>query len=187
MKYFLWSLLQVIRALEIWLENVDGEKDVKDIANDGSKNRPSNLGKGTGAYSTKVVDENSTGKSDCESGGGTTRPTSTSTKKGKGNQEPTLHGNDLLTDPLTGHSNIKTDAPAIIPLCPLCNNPMVYKRARKGGNFYGCSTWPLCRGSRNPHNKNPGPVKLVAEQKELYGLAFEEMERKILQGAVPFA
>ena len=111
---------------------MDGEKDVKDIKNDGSKNRPSNPGKGTGTNSTKVVDENSTGKSDCESGGGTNCPKSTSTGKGRGSQGPPLHDNDTLADPLTDCSNTKTDAPAIIPLCPLCNNPMVYKSARKG-------------------------------------------------------
>ena len=31
MTYVLWSLLYVIRTLEIWLENVDAEKDAKDI------------------------------------------------------------------------------------------------------------------------------------------------------------
>ena len=58
----------MIRTLEIWLDNADGEKDAKDVKNDGLNSRPSIPEKGAGTNSTKVVDENSTGKSDCESG-----------------------------------------------------------------------------------------------------------------------
>ena len=67
MKYFLWSLLYVIRTLEIWLENVDAEKDTKDIKGNGPNNQPSMPEKNLDTTSPKVVEENSTGKSDCDS------------------------------------------------------------------------------------------------------------------------
>ncbi|MFC1890745.1 topoisomerase DNA-binding C4 zinc finger domain-containing protein, partial [Thermodesulfobacteriota bacterium] len=31
--------------------------------------------------------------------------------------------------------------------CPRCNSPMVLKKGRYG-KFYGCSTYPKCRGTR---------------------------------------
>ena len=34
--------------------------------------------------------------------------------------------------------------------CPLCGSTMTYKRARAGGGFFGCTTWPVCNGSRRP-------------------------------------
>lgn len=38
------------------------------------------------------------------------------------------------------------------PSCPLCQSPMLLKTAKKGAsagnNFWGCSTWPNCKGSR---------------------------------------
>jgi hypothetical protein len=34
--------------------------------------------------------------------------------------------------------------------CPLCNAPMVFKRAMHGGFLHGCSDYPVCRGSRRP-------------------------------------
>jgi restriction system protein len=38
------------------------------------------------------------------------------------------------------------------PVCPLCNAAMVRRTARKGVNagsqFWGCSTFPACRGTR---------------------------------------
>ena len=41
------------------------------------------------------------------------------------------------------------DAP---PCCPDCRRPMVKRKARKGDNrgsqFWGCSTFPRCRGTR---------------------------------------
>jgi restriction system protein len=36
--------------------------------------------------------------------------------------------------------------------CPVCGGPMVRRQARRGanagGHFYGCSRYPLCRGTR---------------------------------------
>ena len=34
--------------------------------------------------------------------------------------------------------------------CPLCGAPMCIKRASRGGCFYGCTEYPVCRGSRRP-------------------------------------
>jgi ribosomal protein L37AE/L43A len=34
------------------------------------------------------------------------------------------------------------------PLCPKCGSPMV-KRAGPRGEFWGCSTFPKCKGTRN--------------------------------------
>jgi len=39
------------------------------------------------------------------------------------------------------------------PECPMCRSPMVLRRARRGQNagaeFWGCSKYPSCRGTRN--------------------------------------
>jgi restriction system protein len=38
------------------------------------------------------------------------------------------------------------------PLCPRCESPMVLRIARRGANagqqFWGCSTYPKCQGTR---------------------------------------
>jgi len=38
------------------------------------------------------------------------------------------------------------------PLCPRCESPMVLRTARRGANageqFWGCSTYPKCQGTR---------------------------------------
>ena len=43
-------------------------------------------------------------------------------------------------------------AAAVAPLCPLCTSAMVKRVAKKGANagsqFWGCSTYPGCRGTR---------------------------------------
>ena len=122
----------MIRTLENWLDNVDGEKEVCVRKVTMPNDQPLKSDKGTGANGTETVDDNSTGKSDCESGCGTQRPKPASTGKGKWSQGPPVQGSDTPTDPLMGHTDAKTDAPVIIPLCPVCNNPMVYKSARKG-------------------------------------------------------
>ncbi len=36
------------------------------------------------------------------------------------------------------------------PVCPLCRSSMVLREAKQSGNrFWGCSTYPRCRGKRN--------------------------------------
>lgn len=42
------------------------------------------------------------------------------------------------------------EVPGTTLMCPACGNSMVYKRARAGGCFYGCTQWPACHGSRKP-------------------------------------
>lgn len=55
-------------------------------------------------------------------------------------QQPTSPGNG---DPATNNA----------PLCPRCGAPMILRTAKKGANagkqFYGCSTYPKCRGIVN--------------------------------------
>lgn len=45
-------------------------------------------------------------------------------------------------------------APATTPACPVCGSPMVKRTARKGSNagstFWGCSTYPKCKGTVAP-------------------------------------
>ena len=42
--------------------------------------------------------------------------------------------------------------PTVDPSCPVCSSPMIHRTAQKGANagshFWGCSTYPKCRGTR---------------------------------------
>jgi restriction system protein len=48
-----------------------------------------------------------------------------------------------------------TPAPAdtVVPVCPLCGKTMIQRLARRGSNagnrFWGCSSYPACKGIRN--------------------------------------
>ena len=46
----------------------------------------------------------------------------------------------------------QADAEMTMVVCPLCSSPMVRRVAKRGPNagerFYGCSTYPVCRGTR---------------------------------------
>jgi ssDNA-binding Zn-finger/Zn-ribbon topoisomerase 1 len=45
-------------------------------------------------------------------------------------------------------------------LCPMCGSPMVKRDAHKGGQFWGCTKWPLCDATRqfsDPNTWNVGP------------------------------
>lgn len=43
---------------------------------------------------------------------------------------------------------IKENTDNLTPLCPLCNGKMIVKRNSKNGkNFWGCSSYPNCKGS----------------------------------------
>lgn len=48
---------------------------------------------------------------------------------------------------------VNSSKPAETPTCPVCGAPMVLRTAQrgdnKGGQFYGCSKFPKCRGIRN--------------------------------------
>lgn len=54
--------------------------------------------------------------------------------------------------PHSARAEAAKPASATSPSCPQCNSPMVLRTARKGaqaGNpFWGCSTYPKCRGTR---------------------------------------
>jgi four helix bundle suffix protein len=47
---------------------------------------------------------------------------------------------------------VRADRKHSAPLCPLCRKPMALRTARKGvragTQFWGCSTYPECRGTR---------------------------------------
>ena len=68
-------------------------------------------------------------------------------------------GQGAVTEPLGGTTALaerehqSEDAPASVvdpPACPKCSSPMVRRRVKSGGNvgdeFWGCSTFPKCRG-----------------------------------------
>ena len=66
-----------------------------------------------------------------------------------------------------------------IILCPLCENIMQFKRAGKGGCFYSCSTWPICKGTRSMKTKKPGPAAEISRLQIIHGKKeWEEMEKK---------
>ncbi len=53
----------------------------------------------------------------------------------------------------TSASDSVNQAMPATPLCPMCGAPMILRTAQKGenkgGQFYGCSKYPKCRGIRN--------------------------------------
>ncbi|MCR4679778.1 MAG: topoisomerase DNA-binding C4 zinc finger domain-containing protein [Lachnospiraceae bacterium] len=52
----------------------------------------------------------------------------------------------------TSASDSVNQAMPATPLCPMCGAPMILRTAKKGenkgGQFYGCSKYPKCRGIR---------------------------------------
>lgn len=72
---------------------------------------------------------------------------------------PALH--ELIRDvePPPGAPRPSASIDAATPTCPVCTGAMVKRVARKGANagaqFWGCSNWPGCRGTRPaPHRFN---------------------------------
>lgn len=75
------------------------------------------------------------------------------------------------------------DPSRIIYSCALCNSQMQYKKARHGGYFYGCSSWPDCKGTRDLTSRKPGPVKEVNNLRKHYGEErWAEMEEMKCRG-----
>jgi restriction system protein len=70
--------------------------------------------------------------------------------RGKREISPSLDPGSLsgMTVPMSGKTASKSEVPA----CPECSSPMVPRTARKGSNagnsFWGCSSFPKCRGIR---------------------------------------
>lgn len=58
-----------------------------------------------------------------------------------------IHGKPPRTD--ARQDEMLLDAP---PCCPDCRRPMLKRKARRGdnrgSNFWGCPTYPACRGTR---------------------------------------
>jgi len=68
-----------------------------------------------------------------------------------------ISGNSLLSlignvKKIEGKSNIQIKSPEMM-MCPRCKSPMVKRVAKKGTNagqeFWGCSEFPRCRGTRD--------------------------------------
>jgi len=68
-----------------------------------------------------------------------------------------ISGNSLLSligyvKKIEGNDTIQVESPEMM-ICPRCNSPMVKRVARKGSNagqeFWGCSEFPRCRGTRD--------------------------------------
>ena len=98
-------------------------------------------------------------------------------------------GNTVLVNRVvedTFHPTKKGTELPVAPLCPVCDCKMNFRAARKGGFFYGCSHWPNCPGYRNPYGKNPGPKKVIQEQRALYGTDWSAMDQMKIQGKIPF-
>lgn len=64
-----------------------------------------------------------------------------------------LHGVGAPRAPVESPQPVVEEAPApATPRCPRCDGPMVQRLARKGSaagqSFWGCATYPQCRGTR---------------------------------------
>lgn len=60
---------------------------------------------------------------------------------------------DVQSHPRPSADNAKvTSATVTIPTCPDCGSPMMVRKARRGtragSEFWGCSSYPRCRGTR---------------------------------------
>jgi len=65
----------------------------------------------------------------------------------------TLQSNETIQENDNKEPEIATEMPELDPLCPICSQKMIKRTARKGKNagntFWGCSTYPNCRGVVN--------------------------------------
>ncbi len=60
------------------------------------------------------------------------------------------HEDGHLLDVASWSHRFARTASIIEPLCPFCRGQMVLRQGRKSGNkFWGCKTYPRCRGKRN--------------------------------------
>jgi restriction system protein len=64
-------------------------------------------------------------------------------------RDPTIDGVSSPTDAAPGSRSPSSPAAVVAVGCPMCGATMVRRTARAGGAaFYGCSTFPKCRGTR---------------------------------------
>ena len=101
----------------------------------------------------------------------------------QGNENPVRE--EEIPNPVPPQANQPQGAqePTVTLICPLCDSTMGIRRATKGGYFYGCDTWPLCKGYRNKYNKHPGPTAMVAKLRDFFGTTdWEVMEKAKLSG-----
>ena len=64
-----------------------------------------------------------------------------------------------------------------LPECPKCQAAMTLKNARRGGQFWGCSTWPKCTGSMRPAEGFAAVRAAAAELIQAHHVATEELLR----------
>lgn len=56
------------------------------------------------------------------------------------------------------------------PLCPQCGAPMARRKAKAGGEFFGCLRWPECRATKNIQSNPtpPAPEPSPVSEKPVY-------------------
>ena len=65
-------------------------------------------------------------------------------------EEAKYSGQGDLLDVASWSGGFAQSATITNPVCPYCRSAMVLRRGRQSGNqFWGCSTYPGCRGKRN--------------------------------------
>ena len=55
-----------------------------------------------------------------------------------------------VADPVAPPPEVRTVRERPAPKCPKCDKAMIFKKAMRGGFFWGCTGYPNCRGSRPP-------------------------------------
>ena len=75
------------------------------------------------------------------------------------------------------------DPARVVYNCPLCDCTMLYKRAGRGGAFYGCCNYPSCEGTRSLVSRKPGPVEEINKLRKYFGeQRWAEMEERKCRG-----
>ena len=86
--------------------------------------------------------------------------------------DPQPDNNPPANDPPLYHEQFSTTerrAVNITIICTMCTNLMRLRPGPRGGWFYGCSEYPACNGYRSCRDHRPGPVKQIANLREIFG------------------
>lgn len=75
-----------------------------------------------------------------------TRYLNDETRKGYEGQKRRAAFMDLIKE--KGWKPSAHEAASAIPTCPLCGKPMIKRTSQGGQPFWGCSSFPACKGSR---------------------------------------